>query len=351
MNTISTWIYLDQAGEESNYPQVGSDSSNTEFQNIYWRCVCVFFHTSKLHNKESRHLLFTNKSLSDFPYIDDFSVGKFLKNLGVEIVEINASFMPPKNYYEGWRNQFYIFDIIHYLAKESDPKDKHIILDSDCVWTDSCQPIWEQLNQDAWPTYVYDYEPDKKINGITRLEMQLIYERLSGRKPEKPPCYDGGEILAATGKILSEIFHIFEELWPVLLANHQNGQLKFNEEAHVLSYIHFHLQLTGQRKLNPFIKRMWTQKHNYRNIIDGDEHLPIWHLPAEKRTGLRDLFDEITYKKSRFHRINKEKQKVFLSEVFGISRKRINGFVIKKILKMLIQRVKKKLSPVLKMPK
>ena len=40
---------------------------------------------------------------------------------------------------------------------------------------------------------------------------------------------------------------------------------------------------------NRFIRRMWTTfRHN--NLVPGDRDLAIWHLPAEKRTGLADLF-------------------------------------------------------------
>ena len=43
MDIISTWIYLDSPEESSEYPQVGKGSHLPEFQQVYWRCVAVFF--------------------------------------------------------------------------------------------------------------------------------------------------------------------------------------------------------------------------------------------------------------------------------------------------------------------
>ena len=40
---------------------------------------------------------------------------------------------------------------------------------------------------------------------------------------------------------------------------------------------------------NQFTKRMWTGKA-YNNVCPGDENLPIWHLPSEKKFGLHELY-------------------------------------------------------------
>src|ERR1700712_5059835 len=60
MNNICTWIYLDEIGEEGLFPQTGLVSSSQKHQNVYWKCVVVFFISSKRYNKEAKHILYTN---------------------------------------------------------------------------------------------------------------------------------------------------------------------------------------------------------------------------------------------------------------------------------------------------
>ena len=40
---------------------------------------------------------------------------------------------------------------------------------------------------------------------------------------------------------------------------------------------------------NHLIKRIWTSPR-YSSVAPGDERLLLWHLPAEKRYGLRDIY-------------------------------------------------------------
>ena len=40
---------------------------------------------------------------------------------------------------------------------------------------------------------------------------------------------------------------------------------------------------------NRYVKRMWTTSQ-YCNVAPGDEALSVWHLPAEKKSGLHRLY-------------------------------------------------------------
>ena len=118
---IATWLYAEQVGEESAYPQVGGVSSSPAFQAVYWRCVALFFATSIRHNPAARHLLYTN--LDGVPHVDGFDLPAFLDRLGVEVVQVPFTYQPPPGYYSAWRNQFYVFDLIQDLARRSMPDD------------------------------------------------------------------------------------------------------------------------------------------------------------------------------------------------------------------------------------
>jgi len=319
MNIISTWIYIDAKGEESEYPQVGSDSSATEFQNVYWRCVALFFIRARKFNPSTKLVLFTNLEETLLPTVDDCRLQTIFTENDVEIHTVPAQCLPPKDYYQGWRNQFYVFDIIRYLSDGVfDDKDKLVVLDSDCLWISSADPIWEILEEYRWPNYIYDYSEDHLINGISRRELGRLYATFSGRKISDIPNYSGGEILSVQTEILPKILKSFDTLWQQLLKAHANGESKFNEEAHALSYIHFLLNEEGEGKLNTVIKRMWTDGNSYRNIKPGDEKLPLWHLPAEKRLGFQKLFELTMTPRSRFHSLSLEEEKILLAKIMGV---------------------------------
>jgi hypothetical protein len=64
---ISTWIYLDNPNESSEYPQVGKASHLQSFQNVYWKCVAVFYALSVRMNPNRKHILFSNQTWEELP--------------------------------------------------------------------------------------------------------------------------------------------------------------------------------------------------------------------------------------------------------------------------------------------
>lgn len=289
-NYISTWIYLDSKEEKSHFPQIGGDSSEEEFQKIYWRCILVFYETSIRNNKDNQHILFTNTNT--LPIVDEINFKDYFKKNNIEVVVLENLYPLPKNYYGSFGNQFFEFSIIDHLSKIMAPKDRILILDSDCIFTKPINPIYDILDTNIAATYVYEYEEDHKINGLTRKEMKVLFNEL-GYEVDSSPLYSAGEILLASGKFIKNVAQDFPNLFQDLLQRNNNGNLKFNEEAHVLSYYYYkHDASLGT--LNNFIKRLWTDKTKFRNVEKKDENLAIWHLPAEKTTGIRDIYNQIT---------------------------------------------------------
>ena len=89
-----------------------------------------------------------------------------------------------------------------------------------------------------------------------------------------------------------------EPLWETCLARFAAGKSKFNEEAHFLSYLYAKLGYTNA-PANPYIGRIWTGL-KYRNASAKDFELMIWHVPAEKKHGIKRLFQQIIRPHSQF---------------------------------------------------
>ena len=117
MNYICTWFCADGIGEESIFPQTGQKSSGKKHQDIYWRCIVLFYATSKRFNKNEEHLLFTN--VKQLPVLDGRSVVDMLTDLGVEIVFTDFKYKTPKGYFGMFQNQFYEFSILEYIVKNN----------------------------------------------------------------------------------------------------------------------------------------------------------------------------------------------------------------------------------------
>jgi hypothetical protein len=289
-NLIATWIYLDSPEERSEYPQAGKQSHLPEFQAIYWRCVAVFYTLSTQHNPDCRHILFSNKGWNELPVVDQCPMKQFLQEKNVELVTIPLTWQTPPGYFGKWRNQFYIFDILQFIEKTYTRNDACIVLDSDCLIRQSLAPLFGDIRKHGLMVLPMPYDTAHPINGISRTDMCQLFSELDGQMPAAIPLYYGGEIFAATAQVVADINAMAPAIWQNMLERHRNGQAKFNEEAHFLSYCYHRIGRFGL--LDGYIKRIWTAPH-YNNVSDADAQLPVWHLPSEKTGGIALLFKKM----------------------------------------------------------
>ena len=305
VSTIATWLYAECEGEESVYPQVGGRSSSTWFQAVYWRCVATFFATASRTTPAANLKLYSN--VEAVPDIDGDDVGALLASLGVEVVARPFTFIPPAGYYGSWRNQFYVLDLLEAFAESLSDLEVGVLLDSDCVWTRPGAALVEATRHHGALTLDVGLGPDEWQNGLTRREMGAIYADLDGAaleaRPEQRrravPPYLGGEILAATGQTARRMASTARDVWHAQLGRHAAGLPKFNEEAHLLSYVYHRLGVEAGTA-NPFIDRIYTSLKDGKTVAPRHLDLMLWHLPNEKRYGLRRLFPAVMDRASWF---------------------------------------------------
>ena len=303
VTTISTWLYAEPPGEESVYPQVVGQGapSSTRFQAVYWRCVAVFFASARRWMPEARLVLATNAEA--VPAVDGRDLGALLDRLGVETVRLEYTFRPPAGYYGAWANQFYVFDVVRWLAAEVAEGGVGMVLDSDCVWARSGGRMAAMTRRHGALTYDLGLPEDGAQNGLTLAEMGALYAdlvpALGGAAPDSTPPYVGGELVAATGAVLREIDALAAELWPEMLRRHAAGLPRFNEEAQALSYLYHRLGVP-YGTANPYLRRIWTTLLQGDDARAPDLDLTVWHVPGEKRYGLRRVFAEVADSGSAF---------------------------------------------------
>ncbi|WP_143017985.1 hypothetical protein [Microbacterium testaceum] len=186
-----------------------------------------------------------------------------------------------------------MLDVLKWAAQTLLPDDEILVLDSDMVWTGSprASNMWRRVREDGGIALSIDYAPDESVNSMSRREMT---QKMAGLDDAAPPlAYCGGEFVALSGKIVQAYYL---EAAAILLENidrSAGGTLYAFEEAHVLSVANSRIGIQAG-SANFYVKRLWTQPLKYKNVRDDDVALPLWHLPAEKRYGIRRLYKRFT---------------------------------------------------------
>lgn len=326
---LATWIITDADTGKSQFPQIGTiPSSDPKLHAVYWRCVTTFFACAyRVRDPGLRLVLFSNQ-IGPPPF-----VGRLLDRFGVEFIQVPLQHLPPDGYYGRWRNQFYILDLIQYLAAEA--FESCVILDSDCIVNQEISEIYASIEQYGALTYCYEYPSGSVINGLTREQLRLLYQAMVGAPLDREPYYYGGEFFGVSSRVVRILAAEGEATWQECLRRFHLQQPKFNEEGHLLSYLYWKLGL-AHNTAAPFVKRLWTQAQ-CRNLNDRDSCLPIWHVPAEKKYGLRSLYQAVLDDHSWFWRAEPgDEWRARIGRLLGIPRlsygKRIGDFTRKGLL-------------------
>jgi len=286
--TIITWMYSSPKGEQFVHTQVGKRSSDLNYQAYYWRCVFLLFESSARLNSGARHILFVNQ----YPpaSIDGIDIGILIKQFRVEVVFFETLTLSPSDYYGAWNTQFIVLDVLDWVAKYCPTGEAVFILDSDIVFV---KPIDQQLlsNLRAKRALLYSLDLGKHYvnNGLTPAELLEVSRDLDPHFPTSSFVYSGGEFICILGAEARKVASMAREIYVRCLERHKEGQKKFNEEAHLLSFVYQSLGYENY-SANNVVKRIWTDRSVEANVTGDEASLIMWHLPAEKKNGFVKLF-------------------------------------------------------------
>ena len=294
---IATWLYLEGVGEDGIYPQVPGRSSTSTFHDIYKRCLVTFFTSARATNKSAELFLFSNIDLNLGQRDFDKKILTLLKKLRVSIIVLPYTFTPPHEQ-KMWRNQFFVMDVLKYFSIELKDDDLCLILDSDIVWSGSTntKKLWKDLSNFGSLTMMPILDNNELINGLTVKDLETTSKLMGILDP--PQQYAGGEFIALRGDKLIQVFQSSEILWDKYISYVSSGEMNFMEEAHFLSIVYASLKFPFGNG-DKFVKRIWTQVLHYSNRDVSDLELTLWHLPAEKRFGIKRIANEYISGKSQ----------------------------------------------------
>lgn len=314
---IASWLVIDDPTNASGFPQTGHDSSNIDFQNVYWRCVVCFYVTLARQSPGSRKLFFTN--VDHLPEIDGCDIGRIFSDLNVEMVTLHAVRRLGSAKVDSWNNQFFILDIIAHLASRHD-YETVLILDADCVWVRSPDAMIFDIRRRGILSLSQPYPESFAVNGVTRPDMMRAAALMTGNPLPCVPHYSGGELFAATATRVLDVWRYAEAMWE-RLSNAEPGEIPITEEGQFLSIIYEYLDVPVGTA-DPHCRRLWTAlRLNNVSMEDKDSARCIWHLPMEKKTGFSDLFKVACDERAWLWTDDPENLRENIAKVMGIPRR------------------------------
>ena len=348
----SICVDTDDLGRSVDYPMLGTHVDKKRI--IYWRCVYVFCMTSLRVNKNKDHIVYTN----DFKeiIIAGINIKDKLMEQGVKIITLPFGKFDPKHHSERFRNAFYKLEVINALAKLNQPS---ILLDSDCLWTKRDQNLdnilisgTHVLLQD---TYQREKYPHKRFpHNLSMEDMGTLYNKIPlNQLDNQYPIWYGGEIVGGSPKHFHKIGKSLLSTIEYCKKQHDlgnklifpNGDSIFSNDEYISSYSYNSLKLEIFDTYGYFSKRMWTTASN-NNIKDSDRNITIWHLTAEKNTGIKSLFYGILNENSDFWSTTEEKLPEYFGSIVGVPRRKflISPLMIKMVRKFVPSRLRPYLS-------
>ncbi|MCU0447408.1 MAG: hypothetical protein MUE85_21130 [Microscillaceae bacterium] len=342
--------------EKVLYPQL-KDVNAQDRRWLYWQCVYVFFATSKRFNPSSRHILYTNEQAQVVK--NGLDLLAKIKELGVEVkFHQFQHFNPPKGYSNTFKNAFYKMDVIKELGKE---EGNFILLDSDCVWI---KPVSTLNTMMDWEKEILLYDtftstdPAKRDPKITKdnlykSEVGKVFKQIDENYPFAEPHVFGGEVIGGNAQNLKIVAEELDKSFYHILTKYKseaelprfpNGKNIFSGMEYWTSMIYNQMPLP-YRDARAHIRRIWTA-FRVSSVKKSDFDLTIWHMPAEKKQGFPNLFQQMLKPQSKFWTLPLDKLPVYMGEYLGITDKTINfkrlGILVDKVQSETMKFFKKK---------
>ncbi len=285
---IATWMYSAPVDEVSLHHQVGASIGKQKVKNIYWRCCANLFRSAYITNPDAILYLFCNEMPPEI--IDGQNFIELLASFGVEIKILENITRPPAGFYGAWSTQFIVLDVLAALNRLSSKEDSVLILDSDCLITKEFSSRFvDKLKKHKALLYTLDGAWETNNNGITNRELSDLSQSYQPAPVKQDVFYTGGEFICVMGSEIQSIVELGYSAFKQSLDKTIANENKFNEEAHLLSYVYAvkgYADYTG----NEFIRRIWTDPFTRRTCYRDESDLLIWHLPAEKKTSMKSLY-------------------------------------------------------------
>lgn len=281
---LVTWFHGDEPDRAGTYAQTLGDAASLAHYETYLRCVDVCVASFRRWNPASRAVVVLN------PRADETLSAErraFWASIGVESTVAVNTHRPDQDLYSRWQNQTYLFDVIAAALEGVDEDGAVAVIDSDVVIRRNLDGMAADVREAGFLPMEVPFAPDQEVHGVSREDLRRLHMAWSGRALDFAPAYQGGELVAGTAGELRRLLDAVESVYRWALGEQVAGRLHPNEEAQMISLAR--PVRSEDVRGNAWIERIWTQPWTHRAVPANAADLALWHLPAEKKTGLRAL--------------------------------------------------------------
>jgi hypothetical protein len=249
-----------------------------------------------------------------------------LRGFGVEIRYLPfSSFKAPVSLSRTFRNAYYKFEVLSDIARYE--SGYSLLMDADCVWVRSGAVV--EAIADEGKTLLYDIS--KKSGGFAHTapedKMLACYRMIDPEFLSKDLRFYGGEMLGARPEIMREVFDdvrwFYERALNSLVRSYPGCELvtDFLQNDELMSNYAYNKRAYPVIDAGSFMRRIWTGLDGV--VTEADLNLALWHLPNEKMTGFRSLFEECIDEKSQFWSTPLEGFPAYVGQYMGVPRRTI----------------------------
>ncbi|HEX2075218.1 MAG TPA: hypothetical protein VHF92_15645 [Geodermatophilus sp.] len=282
---LATWFHGDTTDLRGEYAQMRGDSTSPRHWQIYLDCIDLFLASARRWNAGLRLAVVLNPAAAGaLPAVHRAR----WKAAGAVVLVTENTHRPPAGFHGQWQNQFFVLDCLRVLADAAEPGEPVVLADSDCLVTDDLAELDAAVRERGRLFYAVPFDPDVEVNGLTRRDLAALAGELHGTPPVPDLAYLGGEFLAFRADLLPGDLARLDEAFAWALERAAAGLPHPNEEAQLVS-VTLGPELSRAALVGWAVRRVWTQPWTLRNAGPADRDVAIWHLPAEKRTGLARL--------------------------------------------------------------
>lgn len=325
---IATFVSVDTQPSDAmvSYPLLGWLEPEDR-RLAYWRLALASMATSRRINPHLHHIIFTNDR--NPAVLDGHDIRQHLYDLDVEVSYLPFdSFKLPEGMSLRFANAFYRFQVMEELGHR---KLSGLIMDADCLWVRMDADLERAITGGLLMVFdVYersDRPYSSRPHGISMKDMGDTFRQLDAQYPVVFPVWLGTEVIAGTAPIFKEVARHARQVIDRYSYHYKrggelpvfpNGTGFFNSDEFLFSLVAN--QWGSVEYLNPYLKRFYALPF-LDNTRPGDDRYALWHLPSEKNTGLKLIYEEVLNPDSMFYSLHREDLPAYLSGLVGVTKR------------------------------
>lgn len=272
MNIVCT-SFKSPTVEKELVPNIRRFSNVEQANDIYLRCAFVCLMSAIRNGEADRAILVTNISL-------DKQWNLIFRNENIEVIVVESTDRFVVDSQAEWNITQYKYEAMWSVCSKLNPMDNLLFLDSDTITVGNLADIFSEIADGS----LMLYDTRHSYSHPSRKRIRENYMQLFG---EGNPVHWGGEFIA--GKV-QQVMTFLSECCDIVDRMKNTQGLQNVADEHVTSIAITRLSGVQIRNASAYIYRFWTGDPYIVSTNYYFDRVVIWHLPAEKVSGIREVY-------------------------------------------------------------